>query len=81
MQSLAPGTNDDQSTGGEVAMDEGKGSETGDVFISQPSKVSTYLTMRIKPIADHQMISVPDHRTPNDITFPSFSSSVPSNLV
>ena len=53
MQSLALGADDDQSVGGEVAMDEGKGSKIGDVLISQPSKVSTYPTMRIKPIVDH----------------------------
>ena len=64
-----------------MAMDEGKGLETGDVLIFQQSKVSTYPAMRIKPIVDHQMISVPDLRTLNDITFPSFSSPVPSNLV
>ena len=32
-------------------------------------------------IAKHQMTSAPDHRTPNDIDSPSFSSAVPSSLV
>ena len=67
MQSPAPGADDDQSTGGEVAMDEGQESEARDVLISQSSKVSTCPAMKIKPIAEHQMTSPPNRRTPNDI--------------
>ena len=81
MQSLAPNADDDQSTGGEVAMDEGKEPEARDVRISQLSKISTCPAMKIKPITDHQMTSPPDRRSLNDITSPFFSSPVPSNLV
>ena len=81
MQFPMPGANDDQSKGGKVAMDEGKELEARDVLIPQPSKISTCLEMKIKPIADHQMTSPPDRRSPNDITSPSFSSPVPSSLV
>ena len=67
MQSPAPGADDDQSTGGEVAMDEGQESEARNVLISQSSKVSTCLAMKIKPIIEHQMTSPLDRQTPNDI--------------
>ena len=59
MQSPVPGSNDDQSMRGEVAMDEGKEPKARDVLISQSSKVSTCPAMKIKPIADHQMTSPP----------------------
>ena len=68
MQSPMPSADDDQSMGGEVAIDEGKEPEARDVLIPQPSKISTYLAMKIKPIANHQMTSPLDHRSPNDIT-------------
>ena len=76
-----PGANDDQSMGGEVAMDEGQKLEARDVLISQSSKVSTCPTMKIKLIIEHQMTSPSDRRTPNDIGSPSFSFSIPSSLV
>ena len=60
MQSSVSGADDDQSMGGEVAMDEGKELEARDVLIFHPSKVSTCPTMKIKQITDHQMISPPD---------------------
>ena len=62
-------------------MDEGKKPEARDVLISQSSKVSIRLAMKIKLITEHQMMLPSDCQTPNDIGSPSFSSLVPSNLV
>ena len=62
-------------------MDEVKKPEARDVLISQSSKVSIRLAMKIKLISEHQMMLPSDCRTPNDIGSPSFSSPVPSNLV
>ena len=61
MHFSAPKADDDQSLRSEVAKDEGKGKEpeTKDVLTFQPIKVSTCPTMKIGPIAGHQMISPP----------------------
>ena len=73
MHFLAPGIDGDQNLRNEVVKDEGKGKglETKDVLTFQPSKSSTYPAMKIGPIAG----------PPNDLTFPSFSSPIPSSLV
>ena len=80
-QSPALGTDDDQSMGAEVDMDEGQKPEARDVLISQSSKVSISPAMKIKPIAKNQMTLPSDRWTLNDINSPSFSSPVPSSLV
>ena len=73
MHFSASGAEDDQSMRSKVAKDEGKGKEpeTKDVLTFQPSKVSTCPTMKIGPIADHQMISPPllSHRQYHPVLF------------
>ena len=80
-QPPTPGTDDDQSMEGMVAMDKGQKLEARDVLISQSSKVFICLVMKIKLIAEHQMTLPSDRRTSNDIGSPSFSSLIPSSLV
>ena len=80
MQFPAPGVDGDQSMGNEVAKDEGKGKgpETKDVLTFQPSKVSTYLAMKIGPIFDHQMISplLLSHRWYHPVLFDCRSNKI-----
>ena len=62
-------------------MGEGEKPEARGAVIDQPSKASIYLVLKIKLVAELQMMLPSYHRTPNDIGSPSFSSLVPYNSV
>ena len=62
-------------------MVEGEKPEARGVVISQSSKASICPVMKIKLVAELQMILPSSRRTPNDIGSRSFSSPVPSNPV
>ena len=62
-------------------MGEGEKLEARGAIISQPSKASICPVLKIKLVAELQMMLPSDRRTPNDVGSPSFSSLVPSNPV
>ena len=64
-----------------MAMGEGKEPEARGVVSYQPSKSSICSVLKIKLVAELQMMLPSDRRTPNDIGSPSFLSSVPYNPI
>ena len=71
----------DQSLGGETVMGEGEKPEARGAVASQLSKVSICTVLKIKLVVELQMMLPSGCQTPNDIGSPSFSLSVPYNLV
>ena len=72
---------DDQSVGGEAAMGEGEKPEARGAVIDQPSKATICSVLKVKLVVELQMMLPSGRQTPNDIGSPSFSSSVPYDLV
>ena len=68
---------DDQSVGGEAAMGEGEKLEARGDVTDQPSKASICPVLKVKLVAELQMMLPFGRRTPNDIGSPSFSSPIP----
>ena len=62
-------------------MGEGKKPKARRVVASQSSKVSICMVLRIKLVAELQMMLPSGCQTPNDVGSPSFSLSVPSDPV
>ena len=75
------GADNDHNLWSEAAMGEGEKSEVRRAVASQPSKVTIYMVLKIKLVAELQMMLPSDCRTPNDIGSPSFSLQVPPDLV
>ena len=67
--------------GREVAMGEGEKPEARGVVTSQPSMASICPVLKIKLVAELQVMFPSGRRTPNDISSPSFSSPVSYNPV
>ena len=67
--------------GGEAAIGEGEKPEAGGAVTYQPSKASICPVLKIKPVAELQMILPSSRRTPNDISSPSLSLPIPYNHV
>ena len=67
--------------GGEVAIGEGEKPEAKGAVTYQPSKASICSVLKIKLVTKLQMMFPSGRRTPNDISSPSFSSSVSYNPV
>ena len=67
--------------GGEAAIGEGEKPEARGAVTYQPSKASICPVLKIKPVAELQMILPSSRRTPNDIGSPSFSLLIPYNPV
>ena len=72
------GVDNDQSVGGEVAMGEGEKPEARGAVISQSSKASICLVLKIKLVAELQMTSAPllSHRRYHQILFGSHPNKI-----
>ena len=67
--------------GGEAAISEGEKPEARGAVTDQPSKAAICSVLKVKLVVELQMMLPSGRRTPNDIGSPSFSSSVPYDLV
>ena len=62
-------------------MGEGEKPKARGAVTDQPSKAAICSVLKVKLVVELQMMLPSGHRTPNDIGSPSFSLSVPYNLV
>ena len=62
-------------------MGEGEKPEARGAVTDQPSKAAICPVLKVKLVAELQMMLPSSRRTPNDIGSPSFSSSVPYDPV
>ena len=67
--------------GGEAAIGEGEKPEARGAVTDQPSKAAICSVLKVKLVAELQMMLPSGRRTPNDISSPSFSSPVSYNPV